>query len=119
MTALFLALAVRTNLSMAAHGRISRWGVFIDEMAERALLDAQVDLNPHQVEAALFNLKNARLNTLISERDMPVIAAELAHLLNWGTNRVPVAWASPTFAVRAYRWVRDQRDTESLEEIGR
>jgi inositol transport system ATP-binding protein len=37
--ALFLSLAVRTNLSMAAHDRISRWGVFIDEAAESALIE--------------------------------------------------------------------------------
>jgi inositol transport system ATP-binding protein len=37
--ALFLALAVRTNLSMAAHSRIARWGLFIDEAAERALVE--------------------------------------------------------------------------------
>jgi inositol transport system ATP-binding protein len=37
--ALFLALAVRTNLSMAARGRITRWGVLIDEAAERAMVE--------------------------------------------------------------------------------
>jgi inositol transport system ATP-binding protein len=37
--ALFLALAVRINLTMAAHKRIKRWGVFIDEAAERALVE--------------------------------------------------------------------------------
>lgn len=37
--ALFLALAVRVNLSMAAHERIKRWGVFIDEAAERAMVE--------------------------------------------------------------------------------
>ena len=37
--ALFLALAVRTNLSMAAHAQITRWGVFIDETAERAMVE--------------------------------------------------------------------------------
>ena len=37
--ALFLALAVRTNVSMAAHDRIARWRVFIDEVAERALVE--------------------------------------------------------------------------------
>jgi inositol transport system ATP-binding protein len=36
--ALFLALAVRTNLTMAVHDRIARWRVFIDEVAERALV---------------------------------------------------------------------------------
>jgi inositol transport system ATP-binding protein len=37
--ALFLSLAVRTNLSMAAHGKISRFGIFIDETAENALIE--------------------------------------------------------------------------------
>ena len=37
--ALFLALAVRTNLSMASHQQITRWGVFIDEAAERAMVE--------------------------------------------------------------------------------
>ena len=37
--ALFLSLAVRPNLSMAAHERISRWRIFIDEKAERALVE--------------------------------------------------------------------------------
>jgi inositol transport system ATP-binding protein len=37
--ALFLALAVRINLSMASHGQILRWGVFIDETAERAMVE--------------------------------------------------------------------------------
>jgi inositol transport system ATP-binding protein len=37
--ALFLALAVRPNLSMAAHGHIQRLGLFIDEKAERAMVE--------------------------------------------------------------------------------
>jgi len=37
--ALFLALAVRVNLSMASHQRIMRWGVFMDETAERAMVE--------------------------------------------------------------------------------
>jgi inositol transport system ATP-binding protein len=36
---LFLALTVRTNLSIASHMRILRWGVFIDEAAERAMVE--------------------------------------------------------------------------------
>ena len=36
--ALFLALAVRTNLSMAALDRLARWRVFVNERAERALV---------------------------------------------------------------------------------
>jgi inositol transport system ATP-binding protein len=37
--ALFLALTVRTNLSMASHQQITRWGVFIDEAAEHAMVE--------------------------------------------------------------------------------
>jgi inositol transport system ATP-binding protein len=37
--ALFLALAVRINLSMASHKQLMRWGVFIDEIAERAMVE--------------------------------------------------------------------------------
>jgi len=37
--ALFLALAVQTNLSMAAQGRITRWGIFMDEAAERSMVE--------------------------------------------------------------------------------
>jgi len=37
--ALFLALAVRVNLTMASHDRISRWGIFMDEEAERAMVE--------------------------------------------------------------------------------
>ena len=37
--ALFLSLAVRTNLTMAAHDRILRWKIFIDETAERKLVE--------------------------------------------------------------------------------
>src|SRR3984957_2259123 len=37
--ALFLALAVRINLSMASHAQITRWGVFMDETAERAMVE--------------------------------------------------------------------------------
>jgi inositol transport system ATP-binding protein len=37
--ALFLSLAVRVNLSMAALDRVRRWRVFVDEAAERRLVD--------------------------------------------------------------------------------
>ena len=37
--ALFLGLAIRTNLSMAAHGRISSWGSFISASKEKALVE--------------------------------------------------------------------------------
>ncbi len=57
--AMFLALAVRINLSMASHMRIMRWGVFIDEAAERAMVeDYRKKLNirmasPEQLIASL------------------------------------------------------------------
>jgi len=37
--ALFLALAVRTNVSLAALGRLLRWRMFVDEQAESALVE--------------------------------------------------------------------------------
>jgi inositol transport system ATP-binding protein len=37
--ALFLSLAIRTNLSMAVHDRISRWRLFIDGRKETALIE--------------------------------------------------------------------------------
>jgi inositol transport system ATP-binding protein len=37
--ALFLGLAIRTNLSMAAHNLISRWGAFIDGAKEKTLVE--------------------------------------------------------------------------------
>jgi inositol transport system ATP-binding protein len=37
--ALFLALAVNTNISLAALGDLLRWGSFVDEKAERALVE--------------------------------------------------------------------------------
>ncbi|MCA0432116.1 MAG: sugar ABC transporter ATP-binding protein [Proteobacteria bacterium] len=37
--ALFLGLAIRTNLSMAAHDRISSWGSFISTSKEKALVE--------------------------------------------------------------------------------
>jgi ABC-type sugar transport system ATPase subunit len=39
LQALFLALAVRTNISLAALGNLLRWGTFVDEPAERALVE--------------------------------------------------------------------------------
>jgi len=57
--ALFLALAVRINLSMASHRQILRWVVFIDETAERAMVEEyQQKLNirmasPEQLIASL------------------------------------------------------------------
>lgn len=42
--ALFLALAVRTNLTMAALGGITGWGGWIDERAEQGLVDKYRDM---------------------------------------------------------------------------
>jgi inositol transport system ATP-binding protein len=39
LQALFLALAVQTNISLAALGNLLRWGTFVDETAERALVE--------------------------------------------------------------------------------
>ena len=37
--ALFLSLAIRMNLSMASLDRVSKWGVFVDEAKESALVE--------------------------------------------------------------------------------
>ena len=37
--ALFLSLAIRMNLSMAALDRVSKWGVFVDEAKESAMVE--------------------------------------------------------------------------------
>ena len=37
--ALFLRLAIRTNITIAAHDQISRLGIFIDERSENRLVD--------------------------------------------------------------------------------
>jgi inositol transport system ATP-binding protein len=37
--ALFLSLAIRMNVSMAALDRVSGWGIFIDERAERGIVE--------------------------------------------------------------------------------
>jgi inositol transport system ATP-binding protein len=57
--ALFLALAVRINLSMASHKQLTRWGVFIDETAERTMVEEyrqKLNIrmsNPEQLIASL------------------------------------------------------------------
>jgi inositol transport system ATP-binding protein len=55
--ALFLSLAVKSNLSMAAHGQIGRWGLFIDDRAERALAEQY----------------RKRLNIRMASQDQPVV----------------------------------------------
>jgi ABC-type sugar transport system ATPase subunit len=42
--ALFLRLAIRTNMTIAAHDQISRFGVFIDERAENKMVDSYREL---------------------------------------------------------------------------
>jgi ABC-type sugar transport system ATPase subunit len=42
--ALFLRLAIRTNMTIAAHDQITRFGVFIDERAENKMVDGYREL---------------------------------------------------------------------------
>ena len=57
--ALFLSLAIRMNMSMAALDRISRWGIFVNERAESALVEKYRQLlsirmsGPEQIVANL------------------------------------------------------------------
>jgi inositol transport system ATP-binding protein len=37
--ALFLSLAIQMNMSMASLGRLSRWGIFVDEARESAMVE--------------------------------------------------------------------------------
>ena len=79
--ALFLALAVRTNLSMASHQQITRWGVFIDEAAERAMVEEyRKALNirmasPEQIDRQSFRRQPAESRA----RSLAGAAAEGAH----------------------------------------
>src|ERR1700751_2393619 len=82
--ALFLALAVRINLSMAAHKQILRWGVFIDETAERVMVEEyRKKLNirmasPEQLVASLSggNQQKVRLARWLALRPKVLILAE-------------------------------------------
>ena len=79
--ALFLALTVRTNLSMASHQQITRWGVFIDEAAERAMVEEyRKTLNirmasPEQLIASLSGGNQQKVDA----RSLVGAAAEGAH----------------------------------------
>jgi inositol transport system ATP-binding protein len=69
--ALFLSLGVRTNLSMAAHDRILRAGVFIDEGAERQMVeDYRKTLNIRMAshEQAIANLSGGNQQKVVLAR---------------------------------------------------
>jgi ABC-type sugar transport system ATPase subunit len=69
--ALFLSLAVRTNLSMAAHDRVCRWGVFIDEKAERALVEdyrRMLNIRMASPEQTIANLSGGNQQKVVLAR---------------------------------------------------
>ncbi|HZZ63786.1 MAG TPA: sugar ABC transporter ATP-binding protein [Roseiarcus sp.] len=69
--ALFLSLAVRANLSMAVLGRISRWGMFVDEKAELALVDGfrrALNIRMTSAEQSVANLSGGNQQKVVLAR---------------------------------------------------
>ncbi len=69
--ALFLSLGVRINLSMAAHNRILRGGIFIDEVAERRMVeDFRKSLNIRMAspDQAIANLSGGNQQKVVLAR---------------------------------------------------
>jgi inositol transport system ATP-binding protein len=69
--ALFLSLAVCANLSMAAHSSISRWGLFIDDRAERALAEKYrqlLNIRMASQDQAVVNLSGGNQQKIVLAR---------------------------------------------------
>jgi inositol transport system ATP-binding protein len=69
--ALFLALAVRNNLSLAALGRLMRWGVFVDESAELALIEryrSTLDIRMASPDQLIVNLSGGNQQKVVLAR---------------------------------------------------
>ncbi len=69
--ALFLSLAVRANLSMAALGAVTRWGLFIDDRAERALAEKYrqlLNIRMASQDQAVINLSGGNQQKIVLAR---------------------------------------------------
>ena len=69
--ALFLSLAVKANLSMAAHGHIGRWGLFIDDKAELALAEEYrrlLNIRMASQDQAIVNLSGGNQQKVVLAR---------------------------------------------------
>jgi ABC-type sugar transport system ATPase subunit len=69
--ALFLALAVKANLSMAAHKHIGRWGLFIDDRQELALAEdyrRKLNIRMASQDQAIVNLSGGNQQKVVLAR---------------------------------------------------
>jgi ABC-type sugar transport system ATPase subunit len=69
--ALFLSLAVKANLSMAAHQHIGRWGIFIDDRQELALAEEyrrRLNIRMASQDQAVVNLSGGNQQKVVLAR---------------------------------------------------
>jgi inositol transport system ATP-binding protein len=69
--ALFLSLAIRMNLSMAALDRISRWRIFVDEPGETALVEQYrkaLNIRMASPDQLVFNLSGGNQQKVVLAR---------------------------------------------------